>query len=186
MKFFNKFIQNKFNFNLSKLFIIDVQLKFLKKTNNKFLFSKKFFYTYSNIVSFFFKDGLLLKYLSVMSSIISIYNFEKHSLKDEVFIGKKKSKKNLFMIINDVIKLIQPPFIFQTVTVPKKLKRKIKLKYLIKIVYKNESLRRSVAIKQLFNNCNNFSDTTLNIRFYKSIMHTLIQGKDSTLYKKSY
>lgn len=132
-------------------------------------------------MSRFFKNGLYLQYSSLFSALVLTFNYERVVHKVE---SQQLGVKNFLDLLYFVINLIKPPFVIQTTTVPKKLKRKIKLKYLVKIVYKNETLRNSIAIKQLINSCTTFADVKLKYRLYKSILTTFLQKTDSILFKK--
>jgi division protein CdvB (Snf7/Vps24/ESCRT-III family) len=71
--------------------------------------------------------------------------------------------------------LIKPPFVIKSVIVPKKLRKKTKKKYLIKIVYKNENKRLKNAYKQLYYYSNKFTDSKVNIRLYKAFMFSFLE-----------
>jgi hypothetical protein len=110
-----------------------------------------------------------------------MFYFEKFIINNSTLLS---TYKNFFLLIHDVISLIKPPFVLQTTSVPKKLKRKIGLKYLIKIAYKNENDRFAIALKQLISNCMSFDDANFKNRLYKSIMSTFYAGKNSELFNK--
>ena len=137
--------------------------------------------TYSNILCRLLKNGLHIKYSRLLANLILIFNYELFIYQlDFGWVGRM----NFSNLLNTAVDLIKPPFVIQTTTVPKKLKRKIKLKYLIKIVYKGENLRAAIALKQLINNCTTFSDIKLKYRLYKSILTTFLQTTNSNLFKK--
>jgi hypothetical protein len=79
--------------------------------------------------------------------------------------------------------LIKPPFVVKSVTLPKKLKKKTKRKYLIKIVYKNENKRLKSAYKQLYYYSNKFNDSNINVRLYKAFMFSFLDWRNSYLFK---
>ena len=137
--------------------------------------------SYCNILSRFFKNGLYIQYSKILSQLILIFYYEMFVYNSSL---QQFSIKNFLDLLTSVINLVKPPFVIQTTTVPKKLKRKIKLKYLVKIVYKNESLRSSIAIKQLINNCTTFADVKIKYRLYKSVLTTFLQKSESILFKK--
>jgi hypothetical protein len=70
--------------------------------------------------------------------------------------------------------LIKPPFVVKSILIPKKLRKKTKQKYLIKIVYKNEAKRLKNSYKQLHYYSNKFVDSKFQIRLYKSIMFSFL------------
>ena len=67
--------------------------------------------------------------------------------------------------------------------IPKKLRKKIKKKYLIKIVYKDESKRIRNSYKQLYYYSKKFTDNSFNVRLYKSLIFSFLEGKNSHLFK---
>ena len=70
--------------------------------------------------------------------------------------------------------LIKPPFVVKSILVPKKLRKKTKQKYLVKIVYKNENKRLKNSYKQLYYYSNKFNDGKFETRLYKSIMFSFL------------
>jgi len=85
------------------------------------------------------------------------------------------SKKLSYIFIFDVItNLIKPPFVVKSLAIPKKLKKKTKQKYLIKIVYKNENKRLKSSYKQLYYYSNKFPDCSFKIRLYKSLVYSFL------------
>jgi hypothetical protein len=86
-------------------------------------------------------------------------------------IDKKLNYVYLFDIVSNLIK---PPFIVKSVVIPKKLRKKTKQKYLIKIVYKNENKRLKNSYKQLYYYSNKFTDSKFNVRLYKSLVFSFL------------
>jgi hypothetical protein len=58
--------------------------------------------------------------------------------------------------------------------IPKKLKRKTKQKYLIKIVYRSENKRLKSSFKQLYYYSSKFTDSKFKVRLYKSMMYSFL------------
>ena len=81
-------------------------------------------------------------------------------------VDKKLSYLYAFDIVTNLIK---PPFVIKSMLIPKKLRKKTKQKYLIKIVYKNENKRLKSSYKQLHYYSNKFTDSKFKIRLYKSL-----------------
>jgi hypothetical protein len=98
----------------------------------------------------------------------------------EDIIQKKSS--SLF-IFGNTLDLVKPPFVVKSVLVPKKLRKKSKKKYLIKIVYKDNNKRVRSALKQLFHYSNKFNDGSFGIRLYKSVLFSFLDRKNSYLFK---
>ena len=48
-----------------------------------------------------------------------------------------EKKQNSLIVFDLITNLIKPPFVVKSVLIPKKLRKKTKQKYLVKIVYKN-------------------------------------------------
>jgi len=86
-------------------------------------------------------------------------------------IDKKFNYVHLFNVVTDLIK---PPFVVKSVVIPKKLRKKTKQKYLIKIVYKSESKRLRNSYKQLCYYSNKFSDNKFGIRLYKALIFSFL------------
>ena len=85
-----------------------------------------------------------------------------------------ENKLNFLYIFNIVLNLIKPPFVVKSVLIPKKLRKKTKQKYLIKIVYKNDNKRLKSSYKQLYYYSNKFTDSNYKIRLYKSFMFSFL------------
>ena len=77
-------------------------------------------------------------------------------------------------MFDSVIELIKPPFVVKSIAVPKKIKKKTKQRFTIKLVYKNEQKRIRNSYKQLQYHVDNATDSTLKVRLYKTLLHTLL------------
>ena len=86
-------------------------------------------------------------------------------------------------MFNFLIDLIKPPFVVKSISIPKKLRKKLKRKFLVSIVYKNENKRAKSSLKQLYYYSNQFSDSNFKIRLYKSILISFCDYKNSELFK---
>jgi hypothetical protein len=86
-------------------------------------------------------------------------------------------------IFESTLSLIKPPFVVKSILVPKKLRKKSKKKYLVKIVYKNNNKRVKSALRQLCHYSNKFSDGNFNVRLYKSVLFSFLDRKNSYLFK---
>jgi hypothetical protein len=136
---------------------------------------------------FLVKNKLLLGYV-IKSLVQYIYLNQKNiqlshpNIKwvvDDVIV----KKLNYTYIFNLTINLIKPPFIVKSVLIPKKLRKKTKQKYLIKIVYKNNLKRLKSAYKQLHYYSNKFPDGKFKTRLYKSLIFSFLDWKQSYLFK---
>ncbi len=83
-------------------------------------------------------------------------------------------KLNYLYVFSIVSNLIKPPFVIKSMLVPKKLRKKTKQKYLIKIVYKNENKRLKSSYKQLNYYSNKFTDGKYSVRLYKSLTYSFL------------
>lgn len=84
-------------------------------------------------------------------------------------------KLNYLYIFDIVTNLIKPPFVIKSILIPKKLRKKTKQKFLIKIVYKNENKRLNSSYKQLYYYSNKFSDSQFKVRLYKSLTFSFLE-----------
>jgi len=83
-------------------------------------------------------------------------------------------KLNYLYVFNIVSTLIKPPFVIKSMLIQKKLRKKTKQKYLIKIVYKNENKRLKNSYKQLNYYSNKFTDGKFSTRLYKSLTYSFL------------
>lgn len=92
-------------------------------------------------------------------------------------------KYNYLYSFDHILNLVKPPFIVKSVNVPKKIRKKTRVKFITKIVYRNESKRMGSAFKQLFYYSNKFFDSKFEIRLYKALSLSLFEWKNSHLFK---
>lgn len=134
--------------------------------------------------NFFSPSGLLLKNRLLVSKVISNINYTLYYnnsfLVDNyphikwIIDDLIQKKTNFSYIFNITSNLIKPPFVVKSVLIPKKLRKKTKQKYLVKIVYKNENKRLKNAYKQLYYYSNKFNDSSFDVRLYKSIVFSFL------------
>ena len=144
-------------------------------------------------INFITKNGFLLKYRNLLSLVFKNLDFFLTSRGDFLLENYPKlthiinniiyKNINFIQIFNKVIDLIKPPFIIKTVTVPKKIKKKIKQGFLLKVVYKNENKRIRSSYKQLQNYSNLFNNNKISIRLYKAVLFTFLEWDSSYLFK---
>lgn len=142
---------------------------------------------------FFLKNGLLIKGRSMLSNIFLNINYLLYNsdiLNNSSFNQTKwllsdilDKKLNALHVYKSIVDLIKPPFVVKSELVPKKLRKKSKVKYIVKIVFKNEEKRIKSSYKQLYHHSNKFFDNKLNVRLFKSVVSTLSEWKNSYLYK---
>ena len=161
---------------------------FINKNN---LTSYKFYK--NNFTNSFLRTGSLTKSKIQFSNLIQNFNY--FFLSKPEFFRKNypnlnwvvqnfsEKKLNFNYLFNIIIDLIKPPFLVKSITIPKKLRKKTKTKYLVKIVYKNENKRLKNSYKQLYYYSNRFSDGKFNVRLYKSLMFSFLDWKESYLFK---
>ena len=177
-----------------KFFSKPKKVNFLKKTLTLYKIthyltggSQPDYYTVGelhNFSRFLAKSGGLVKEKYNLSSLLTNINYLIYTktsfLYDsypnirwiiEDLIQKKLTYLHIFSI---VINLIKPPFVIKSIIIPKKLRKKTKQKYLIKIVYKNDNKRLKSSYKQLYYYSNKFSESRFNIRLYKSLMFSFL------------
>ena len=147
----------------------------------------------SDFVRFFSKSGLLIKDKNLFCGVIKNLNYffyqncnflydsypnVKWILEDMLI--NKLNYSHLFCIVTNLIK---PPFVIKSVVIPKKLRKKTKQKYLIKIVYRNDNKRLKSSYKQLYYYSNKFTDSKFQVRLYKSLTFSFLDWKSSHLFK---
>ena len=171
-------------------FFLKKQIKYVNtvKKKNTNLFkgngTEEFCNILKNLNGFILKGGCFSKKGVLLTHVFKnidyfIYNnlpFLKTNYADlrwflENFVEKKL---NSLYIFENVVSLIKPPFIIKAVSLPKKLKKKTKQKFLIKIVYKNENKRVKSSHKQLYHYSGKFLDRKFDVRLYKAIMFSFL------------
>lgn len=140
---------------------------------------------FSSFSRFLLKNGSLIKTRLLLSFILSKFNnfiyfnsnyiFTNYNLMGWVVDDILEKRLNSVYTFDLVTSLIKPPFVIKSIIIPKKLRKKTKKKYLIKIVYKNENKRLKNAYKQLFYYSNKFNDGKIGIRLYKAFMFSFLE-----------
>lgn len=148
--------------------------------------------------NFFLKKGFKRKYKKFLG--FAVFNFNNFLLNNFEFIKSNFTsigwllqemftKKHFFgFVFNFMLNLIESPLYVKSKTIPKNLKKKlrIKQKYLLKIAYLNKSKRLKNSYRQLHNYSKMFDDSNFKIRLYKSILYTFLEYKESYIYKLKY
>lgn len=145
--------------------------------NSNFFFKNGCLHKSRNQLSFIFKN---LNYFFYFNNLSTNNQFNNIKWLLDIFIDKNL---NSFSVFNFLIDLIKPPFVIKSISIPKKLRKKLKRKFLISIVYKNESKRTKSSLKQLYYYSNQFTDSNFKVRLYKSILTSFCDYKNGDLFK---
>lgn len=179
-----------------KFFYKNQEKTLYNKVNNKKKVLRLYESSTENVpefIKFICKDGLLTKGRSSFLQLNKNLNWFFYQNCNFIFDNYPNIKwivddlvtnnLNYISIFNITTNLIKPPFVIKSVAVPKKLRKKTKQKYVIKIVYKNENKRLKSSFKQLYYYSNQFSDNKFNVRLYKSLVFSFLDWKNSHLFK---
>jgi hypothetical protein len=130
------------------------------------------------------KNGSSIKYKNILSLIFLkinffIYNninylYSNYSSINWVFENIFEKKLNYQLVFGNLVNLLKPPFVVKSLLISKKLKKKLKIKYTVKIVYKKDDKRVKNALKQLYYNSNDFNENKFSIRLYKSLLFSFL------------
>lgn len=137
-----------------------------------------------SICGFFNRGGNITKYKTIFSIIckninLFVYgnfNFIYSNYTNIVWMLENifEKKLNYQNVFGGLVDLLKPPFVIKSVLVSKKLKKKTKIKYDIKIVYKRDDKRVNNTLKQIYYNSNSYTDNSVKIRLYKSLLFLLL------------
>ena len=144
---------------------------------NKFLIKNGLFTKSKHVLAYVFKNFNYFFYFN-KQFLFTNYPDQKWIIED--MIDKKLNYLYVFIIVSNLIK---PPFVIRSTLIPKKLRKKTKQKYLVKIVYKNENKRLKNSYKQLHYYSNKFLDSKFSTRLYKSLVFSFLDWKNSYLFK---
>ncbi len=154
MKFFYK----------KKLIKLRLKKNFLKNFKKPNYFNKLFF----NLVGFLFKEGFSKKYKKFLHKTIYNFYFNLLNINKNNFFKQTSFNK----VFNLITNLIKPPFVIKVTSVPKKLKKKIGIKYFLKIQYKNDSIRIKSAYKHIKNSTNSYFEPKFKERLFRVLLNT--------------
>lgn len=142
---------------------------------------------------FLLKGGCFLKTQIMVSTLIK--SFDLFFLNNLDYIYKEYpnligifeeivyKKRNYLSVFDMTVSLVKPPFVIKSEMVSKKLRKKTRQKYLVKIVYKNENKRLGSAFQQLYYYSNKFNDSSFSVRLYKALALSFFEWKNSHLFK---
>jgi hypothetical protein len=142
---------------------------------------------------FLCKNGTSTKHKTILKKIFNKINFfiykniqylyTNYPNNSWIFDNIYTKKLNFQSLFDNLVNLLKPPFIIKSLLVSKKLKKKLKIKYTIKIVYKKDDKRIKSSLKQIYYNNNIYNDNKFEVRLYKSILYSLLEWKQSNLFK---
>ena len=187
-----KFFQKK-NYTTTKKNNFFFNTDFVKKNLNTNKYNKHLPSQICTFNKFLIKNGFFTKNKLILSDVFKNINYFILNNKEFITNGYQSvkwilddvfSKKLSYIFVFDIItNLIKPPFVVKSLIIPKKLRKKTKQKYLVKIVYKNENKRLKSSYKQLYYYSNKFSDGSFKIRLYKALVYSFLDWKQSYLFK---
>ncbi len=194
------FINNK-NIKFNSLALNNrVLFFFLKKEKLKLLSKTKIvnknnnaLNTIVNFLSFAGKKNFSYKVFSKFFENLSIFLFlERNYLMENYifvkeFIFNLKSNKNLnnmCYVFDWLIFWYRPIFTAKCYFVPKKYRKKLKKKYLVKIQYVDRLKRKNVALKNILLHSSNYSNYSIYSRITLNMFDTIFNFKDSKPYKR--
>jgi len=134
---------------------------------------------------FLLKGGSATKHKLYISTILknlnhfiyfnNVYLTERYPLITSTISEILNKRLNCLHVFKLVVDLIKLPFIVKSLVVPKKLRKKTKQKYIIKINYKAENKRIAHSLKQLSYYSNKFQDNRFKFRLYKAITLSFLE-----------
>lgn len=150
---------------------------------------------FDRFLNLFFKDGLRLKYLNYFNkSIQQIYHtlyffwktltFAQYVYIDSLFSSEKHNYDIFSALIYEMTVLLEPMFQMRVEKVNKQFKKVIKKRFTSKIIYVKPNKRLHLAMKAIILYLNLFKPHKINERFYHSLFKTLVEQKQSYLYKR--
>lgn len=141
------------------------------------------------------ENGGLKKSNYVIAKVFTL--FKNYFLRSNIFENNFKNinytlnifdKKIIFYKFDDLInhlgKFISCAYAITAVPVPKKLKRKLKKKFIHELKYIKTSTREKIAMKWLKYSTVYYNNNKLLVRLFKSVINTCIEGRESKLFKK--
>lgn len=186
-----KFFLHKFSVNKGLKKIENKEVQPFIESYDYIFHDEDFSIKYFN--KFLIKNGLLTKSKYVLSYVFKNFNYFFYSNRNFLFTNYPTQrwiiedmldkKLNYLYVFNLVSNLIRPPFVIKSTLVPKKIRKKTKQKYIIKIVYCSENKRLKNSYKQLNYYSNKFPDSKYSTRLYKSLAFSFLDWKNSYLFK---
>lgn len=90
---------------------------------------------------------------------------------------------NYFKVFNHTMDMIKPPFVIKSIAVSKKLRKRTKLKYVLKIAHKDDDKLLRNGYKQLHYYSNQFTESKFSVRVYKAIILSFLDQETSQLFR---
>lgn len=193
-----KFFQKKFTvFDKKTIDYIELKNYSIYKY---FIGDEDFIYDYkivaNNFINFFLRKGLRNKYKRFLSFVV--YNFNYFVVNNLQYIsnnypnissllGEMVFQKSFYsVVIEPMLWMLEPPFYVKVIKASKRVKKKTKKEFVIKIVYLKSDKRLNSSIRQLKHYTGTFNDSKFKIRLYKSFLLTFLDWNDSYLHKLKY
>lgn len=174
-------IQKKIKYTTKKL-------TSLKRSNNISLLLR--------FLNFLVKNGLKIRYANILSSgVLKLYSM--FFFFNKTLASENKYYKDMFLVIPNFLNfysfkiilhffssLLEPFFYMRVKKVEKKYRKKLKKKFTIQPIYVKPQKRVGFVLKTLVNYTNLFSSYSLSERMFLSLFKTLIEQKNSFLYRR--
>lgn len=181
-----KFFQKKFTvFDKKTIDYIELKNYSIYKY---FIGDEDFIYDYkivaNNFINFFLRKGLKNKYKRFLSFVV--YNFNYFVVNNLQYIsnnypnissllGEMVFQKSFYsVVIEPMLWMLEPPFYVKVIKASKRVKKKTKKEFVIKIVYLKSDKRLNSSIRQLKHYTGTFGDSKFKIRLYKSFLLTFL------------
>ena len=193
-----KFFQKKFTvFDKKTIDYIELENYSIYKY---FIEDEDFIYDYkivaNNFINFFLKKGLKNKYKKFLSFVVYNFNYfvinNLHYISNNYqninsLLGEMVFQKSFYsVVIEPMLWMLEPPFYVKVIKASKRVKKKTKKEFVIKIVYLKSDKRLNSSIRQLKHYTGTFNDSKFKIRLYKSFLLTFLDWNDSYLHKLKY
>lgn len=142
------------------------------------------------------RHGLKIKYLNYLNTAVSdvyfsFFFFDKQvneTYKNYMNIINYTAQKLNFFKINTIlsflVRLLEPFFFLKFEKIQKKYKKKYKKSFLSKIVYILPHKRLNLVVRALYNYVSLFSQFDLQNRLSSSLLKTMLENKNSLLYRR--
>lgn len=146
-------------------------------------------------LNLFLKDGLKTKYLKYLNKgIQQVYHtlyffwqtltFQQYIYIDSLFSSEKHNYDIFPALLVEMSDILEPMFQLRVEKVNKQFKKVIKKRFITKLVYVKPYKRLNLALKAIILYLNLFKPYKIHERLYHSFFKTLVEHKNSYLYKR--